>query len=64
VFNNGDLLRTEHFDRPRATRAYSRDQARALYETAGFVDLEWGTDFTFEDMQPSEVFTVIGRRPA
>ena len=28
-------VRTEHFVRPRATRAYSRDQARALYETAG-----------------------------
>ena len=28
VFNNGDLLRTERFVRPRATRAYSRDQAR------------------------------------
>ena len=63
VFNNGDLLRTEHFVRPRATRAYSRDQARRLYETAGFVDLEWGTDFTFEDREPAEVFTIIGRRP-
>ena len=63
VFSNGSLLRTEHFVRPRATRAYSRDEARRLYEIAGFVDLEWGTDFTFEDTQPSEVFTIIGRRP-
>ena len=63
VFNNGDLLRTEHFVRPRATRAYSRDQARQAFETAGFVDLEWGADFTFEDREPTEVFTIIGRRP-
>jgi hypothetical protein len=63
VFNNGELLRTEQFVRPRATRAYSRDQARTLYETAGFVDLEWGTDFTFEDKPPAEIFTIIGRRP-
>ena len=63
VFNNGDLLRTERFVRPRATRAYSRDQARQAFETAGFVDLEWGADFTFEDREPTEVFTIIGRRP-
>ena len=63
VFNNGTLLRTEHFVRPRATRAYSRDQARQAFETAGFVDLEWGADFTFEDREPTEVFTIIGRRP-
>ena len=49
--------------RPRATRAYSRDQARQAFETAGFVDLEWGADFTFEDREPTEVFTIIGRRP-
>ncbi len=63
VYAGGELMRTEHFVRPRATRAYSRDQAQALYETAGFIDLEWGTDFTFEDREPAEVFTIVGRRP-
>ena len=63
VFNNGDLVRTERFVRPRATRAYSRDQARRRSRRPAFVDLEWGADFTFEDREPTEVFTIIGRRP-
>ncbi len=63
VFEDGELVRTEHFVRPRATRAYTRDQARALYETAGFRDLEWGADFTFEDREGAEIFTIVGRRP-
>ena len=63
VMNGSGPVRIEHFVRPRATRAYTRDQARALYETAGFTDLEWGADFTFEDREPTEVFTIVGRRP-
>ena len=46
--------------RPAPTRATRRG---ALYETAGFIDLEWGADFTFEDREPDEVFTIVGRRP-
>ncbi len=63
VLRDGEPVRIEQFVRPRATRAYSRDQARALYETAGFIDLEWGADFSFEDRAPDEVFTLVGRRP-
>jgi SAM-dependent methyltransferase len=64
VYTNGDLVRTEHFVRPRATRAYTREGARAVFEAAGFVDLEWGADFTFDDREPAEVFTIVGHRPA
>ena len=63
VLNGSGPVRIEHFVRPRATRAYTREQARALYETAGFVDLAWGADFTFEDREPDEIFTIVGRRP-
>jgi SAM-dependent methyltransferase len=63
VFEDGDLVRSERFVRPRATRAYSRDQVRALYEAAGLRDLEWGADFTFQDPEPDEIFTIVGRRP-
>ncbi len=63
VFTNGELVRTEHFVRPRATRAYTRDQARAVFEQAGFTDLEWGADFTFEDRPTDWVFTVVGPPP-
>jgi SAM-dependent methyltransferase len=63
VFEDGRLVRTEQFVRPRATRAYSRDQARALYEAAGFQDLEWGADFASDDREADEVFTIVGRRP-
>jgi hypothetical protein len=63
VFEDGDLVRSERFVRPRATRAYSRDQVRALYEAAGLRDLDWGADFTFQDREPDEIFTIVGRRP-
>ena len=41
VLNGSGPVRIEHFVRPRATRAYTRDQARKLYETAGFVGLTY-----------------------
>ena len=64
VFSNGELQSAPSTSCARARPAPTRAiEARRLYETAGFVDLEWGTDFTFEDTQPSEVFTIIGRRP-
>jgi SAM-dependent methyltransferase len=63
VFTDGELVRTEHFVRPRATRAYTREQARLAYEGAGFVDLEWGADFTLDDRPTDWVFTVVGHRP-
>ncbi|HEY4188968.1 MAG TPA: class I SAM-dependent methyltransferase [Candidatus Limnocylindrales bacterium] len=63
VLVGGEVIRTEHFVRPRATRAYTREQTRSLYETAGFKDLTWGADFTFEDRETDEIFTIVGRRP-
>ncbi|MEW6224540.1 MAG: class I SAM-dependent methyltransferase [Chloroflexota bacterium] len=63
VFRDGALVRSERFVRPRATRAWSREEARLAYERAGFRDLEWGADFTFQDRPPESVFTIVGRRP-
>lgn len=63
VFRDGVIVRSERFERPRATRAYTRDQAASLYADAGFVDLAFAVDFTWEDREPESVFTIIGRRP-
>jgi len=64
VFRDGALVRSERFVRPRATRAYTREDARLACERAGFRDLEWGADFRFDDGVADWVFTVIGHRPA
>lgn len=63
VERDGAALRSQRFVRPAATRAYSRAEARALYERAGFVDLRWAADFTDTDTPDGEVFTVVARRP-
>jgi SAM-dependent methyltransferase len=64
VFRDGSPVRSERFVRPRATRAYTRDEARDAYLRAGFTDLDWGADFAFEDRATDWVFTIIGRRPS
>ncbi len=64
VLRDGVPVRSETFERPRATRGYDRRQAAASFIEAGFVDVEWGADFTWEDREPESVFTIIGRRPA
>jgi SAM-dependent methyltransferase len=63
VERDGVTLRSQRFVRPAATRAYSRAEARALYERAGFVDLEWAADFTDVDRPDGDVFTIVARRP-
>jgi len=63
VERDGASLRSQRFVRPAATRAYSRAEARALYERAGFVDLDWATDFGDADDPDGDVFTIVARRP-
>ena len=64
VVRDGVVIRTERHLREPATRAWSEEEVAALYEEAGFVELEWCANFTREAHQSDdEVFTVIARRP-
>src|SRR5919201_3130468 len=48
VFRNGEPIRRERFVRPTATRAWSVREARALFDDAGFVDIETLSNFPHE----------------
>ncbi len=65
VVREGEVVRSERHVRSPATRAYTRSQAVALHEAAGFVDVEVLSNFTREPTKPDDwVFTVVARRPA
>jgi len=64
VLRDGVVVRSERHLREPATRAWSEAEVAALYEDAGFVELEWCANFTREPHQSGdEVFTVVARRP-
>jgi ubiquinone/menaquinone biosynthesis C-methylase UbiE len=63
VFRDGAVVRSERHLQEPATRGWREDEVAALYEEAGFVDLEWLANFTRQPHQPGdEVFTVVARR--
>jgi SAM-dependent methyltransferase len=64
VLRDDVVIRSERHLRDPATRAWSEDEVAALYEEAGFADLEWCANFTREPHESTdEVFTVVARRP-
>jgi SAM-dependent methyltransferase len=64
VLRDGVVERSERHVREPATRAWSEDEVAALFDEAGFVDLEWCANFTRAPHQTGdEVFTVVARRP-
>jgi ubiquinone/menaquinone biosynthesis C-methylase UbiE len=63
VIRDGVVIRSERHVRNPATRAWSEEEVAALLAEAGFVDVEWCSNFTRQPHQPDdEIFTVIARR--
>jgi SAM-dependent methyltransferase len=63
VLRDDVVVRSERHVRDPATRAWREDDVAALYEEAGFTDLEWLANFTREAHHAGdEVFTVVARR--
>ena len=61
VVVNGDVVETEQFRRSPATRWYTQEQSRALFEAAGFVDLKLYEGATNEPVSPdAPVWTIVG----
>jgi ubiquinone/menaquinone biosynthesis C-methylase UbiE len=60
LLRDGTVVRSERYERPQATRGYSREQASELLDEAGFDEVEWCSNFTREPAQPGdEIFTVL-----
>jgi SAM-dependent methyltransferase len=65
AIREGTVLKTEHLGRVPTLRWYSQDQARALFENAGFTDVRITSDDSFEPARPTKTrFKIIAVRPA
>ncbi len=61
----GEVVAEEHHRRSPATRSYSQEQARTLFEQGGFVDVTLYSEFTFEPVKPEDtLFTVVAHKAA
>lgn len=59
---DGVVVAEEQHRRAPATRAYTREQARALFEQAGFEQITLFGDFNFEPSKPEEPVFVVAAR--
>jgi ubiquinone/menaquinone biosynthesis C-methylase UbiE len=60
----GNILASEHHQRSPATRWYTQEQARHLYQEAGLTDIQMFSNFTFEPAKEDDaIFCVVGRKP-
>jgi ubiquinone/menaquinone biosynthesis C-methylase UbiE len=63
VLVGGKVLAAERHHRSPATRSYTQAQARALFERAGFREVELYHEFTLAPARPEDtLFVVVGRR--
>lgn len=60
----GEVVQEEIHRRSPATRSYNQEQARALFERAGFENIELFSEFTFDPIKPEDtLFVVVGHKP-
>ena len=65
ILHEGMVFASEEHHQSPATRSYSQLQAVALYEQAGFQDVQVFHEFTFETVIPEDTtFCVLGFKPA
>jgi ubiquinone/menaquinone biosynthesis C-methylase UbiE len=61
---DGEVIVSEYHSRSPATRWYTQDQARELYQQTGFTDLEVFSEFNREPVKEDDtVFSVVGYKP-
>ena len=64
IIRDGSVIASEEHNQSPATRSYTQEQAVALYEEAGFRDIQVFHEFTFEPVKPEDtVFCVLGFKP-
>lgn len=61
---DGEIILSEYHSRSPATRWYTQDQARELYQQAGFTDLEVYREFSHEPaLEEDGIFSIVGKKP-
>lgn len=61
IIRDGNVIASEEHKQSPATRSYSQEQAVALYQKAGFKDIQVFHEFTFEPVKPEDtLFCVLG----
>jgi SAM-dependent methyltransferase len=64
LIKDGQVLATEEHNQSPAVRSYTQGQAVALYQEAGFEDIQVFHEFTFEPVRPEDTtFCVLGFKP-
>jgi 2-polyprenyl-3-methyl-5-hydroxy-6-metoxy-1,4-benzoquinol methylase len=64
VIKDGQVIESEVHEQAPATRTFSREEASALFEQAGFKDIQLFSGFTFEPVKPEDtLFSIIGIKP-
>jgi hypothetical protein len=61
---DGVVVAEELHQRSPATRSYTQEQARALFENTGLVDIQLYKEFSLEPAVAEDwIFTLVGRKP-
>jgi len=64
VIKDGQVIETEIHEQTPATRSYDQEEAIALFEQAGFKDIQIYSGFTFDPVKPEDtLFSVMGIKP-
>jgi len=64
IIRDGNVIASEEHKQSPATRSYTQEQAVALYQKAGFKDIQVFHEFTFEPVRPDDdTFCVLGVKP-
>jgi len=64
VIKDGQVLESEVHEQAPATRSFTQAEATALFEQAGFKDIQIFSKFTFEPVKPEDgIFSVLGIKP-
>jgi len=64
VITNGQVIESEIHEQAPATLSYTQPEAVALFEKAGFKDIQVFSEFTFEPVKPSDgTFSILGIKP-
>ena len=64
VLRDGKVIASEEHVQSPATLSYTQEQAKDLYQSAGFKDIQIFHEFTFEPVRPDDTtFCVLGFKP-
>lgn len=64
VIKDGKVIESEVHEQAPATLSYTQAEAAALFEQAGFKDIQVFSEFTFEPVKPTDtLFSVLGFKP-